>query len=289
MRTLNAKLLGKEIYDLRSNNSITLEDLSKEMHVNKTVVSKWEVGKRVPNLAQIIKMAEYFNVPYNDIVSQAIADDSNEKEVKTTKTRKISTKKLIILLAVCLVVLSIPAFFIIKNLTRNGVRFGKNAVSYKGEWYLMYNGNGSSSLVVDDTYYGEYVVVDTTEMDEFLEEYAKSYEERSEELAGDNAIAVEGEQQFFSLDKKKLNELISKDLNFSDSKFKKTAGVKTVECITKEGEKLQLSFLSQENKDVLYSPSEHPSGVSFWIKAKNVNNALNKRNQLLFGPDLQPP
>lgn len=62
--------ISKAIADLRIGRNITQEDLATALFVSRDLVSKWETGSRRPDWQMIEKIAEYFNVPPDEIVDK---------------------------------------------------------------------------------------------------------------------------------------------------------------------------------------------------------------------------
>ena len=58
-------LVGKKIKELRIFNKMTQEELAKLLYVSKQAVSKWEKGVTLPDIENIIKICELFNVDIN--------------------------------------------------------------------------------------------------------------------------------------------------------------------------------------------------------------------------------
>lgn len=50
MKTIDSFLLGKKLYEIRIKQNITQENLAKSVFVSRTVVSRWESGKIIPDL-----------------------------------------------------------------------------------------------------------------------------------------------------------------------------------------------------------------------------------------------
>ena len=57
--------MGKKIKELRIFNKMTQEELAKLLYVSKQAVSKWEKGVTLPDIENIIKICELFNVDIN--------------------------------------------------------------------------------------------------------------------------------------------------------------------------------------------------------------------------------
>ena len=68
----------KRLKELRHQQERTQADLAKLLGVNRTAISKLELGQQQPNASQFLKMAKYFNVSVDFLLECERADDSNE-------------------------------------------------------------------------------------------------------------------------------------------------------------------------------------------------------------------
>ena len=68
----------KRLKELRRQQERTQADLAKLLGVNRTAISKLELGQQQPNAIQLLKMARYFNVSVDFLLECEQADDSNE-------------------------------------------------------------------------------------------------------------------------------------------------------------------------------------------------------------------
>ncbi len=48
--------------DLRTDNKLSLKQLAKELNVSDVAIGRWEKQLRVPNIIELKKIAEFFNV-----------------------------------------------------------------------------------------------------------------------------------------------------------------------------------------------------------------------------------
>ncbi|MEK4303694.1 helix-turn-helix domain-containing protein [Oceanobacillus sp. FSL K6-0251] len=55
-------MLGKRIAKLRRNKNLTQEELAKELDITRSSLSQYEVNKRQPDYDTLKKIAKYFNV-----------------------------------------------------------------------------------------------------------------------------------------------------------------------------------------------------------------------------------
>ena len=75
---------NKKIQELRKENGITQEELSKILYVSRTAVSKWESGRGYPNLDSLKRIAVYFNVTVDQLLSSkellTVAESDSKKK-----------------------------------------------------------------------------------------------------------------------------------------------------------------------------------------------------------------
>ncbi len=74
--------VGKKIYTLRKENSLTQDDLALKLMVTRQVISKWELGNSLPSIDLIIEISKLFNTPIEEILclnddSKVEVDESN--------------------------------------------------------------------------------------------------------------------------------------------------------------------------------------------------------------------
>lgn len=53
---------GKRLTKLRQGKGFSLEDLAKDLNLDKITLNMWENSKKVLSISKIIKIAKYFNV-----------------------------------------------------------------------------------------------------------------------------------------------------------------------------------------------------------------------------------
>ena len=56
------KNFGKRLTKLREDKGLSLEDMAKDLNLDKTTLKMWENNKKVLTISSIIKIAKYFNV-----------------------------------------------------------------------------------------------------------------------------------------------------------------------------------------------------------------------------------
>ncbi|MGX7163097.1 helix-turn-helix domain-containing protein [Enterococcus massiliensis] len=81
--------IGKIIKEHRKENDLTQEQLAQQFFVTRQLVSKWETGKSYPDLDQVVKLSEFFDLPLDyllkddqEMVSELTFDTKKKKWLK---------------------------------------------------------------------------------------------------------------------------------------------------------------------------------------------------------------
>lgn len=89
--------VGKKIYTLRKENSLTQDDLASKLMVTRQVISKWELGNSLPSIDLIIELSKLFNTTIEEIL--CLNDDSrieiDESNIFKGHNRKYILDKII--------------------------------------------------------------------------------------------------------------------------------------------------------------------------------------------------
>ncbi|MFD3449449.1 helix-turn-helix domain-containing protein [Microbacteriaceae bacterium 4G12] len=65
--------IGKKIKHLRLINKMTQEDVANQLFISRQVISKWELGKSLPDLTNLLALSRLFNVSIDSLLKE----DSN--------------------------------------------------------------------------------------------------------------------------------------------------------------------------------------------------------------------
>ncbi len=65
--------IGKKIKHLRLINNMTQEDVANQLFISRQVISKWELGKSLPDLTNLLALSNLFNVSIDSLLKE----DSN--------------------------------------------------------------------------------------------------------------------------------------------------------------------------------------------------------------------
>ena len=109
--------IGKFLKSLREEMKWSQEQLASKMFVDRTLISKWENGKILPDVNRLIELSNIFNVKLEDILAGERRSNNNkdsEKEIKkyllfqNSKNRKL---KIFIIRLIILVIFLATSFF----------------------------------------------------------------------------------------------------------------------------------------------------------------------------------
>ncbi len=73
------KSLGSILAELWKQNNMTQADLAEKMCVTDKAVSKWERDISCPNIEIIQKLADFFNIPVNELLSAKSSSENIKK------------------------------------------------------------------------------------------------------------------------------------------------------------------------------------------------------------------
>lgn len=78
--------IGQRIYKIRQQKNITQEQLAKDLAVSRQAVSKWESGKAIPDIENLMYISSLYDVSLDELikgddkVSQKIVADASAKK-----------------------------------------------------------------------------------------------------------------------------------------------------------------------------------------------------------------
>ena len=74
--------IGRNIQVLRSRHGLSQRELANIAGVSDKAVSTWELGKKVPRMGAIQKMADYFGIRKSDIIESVSIEPPPKDEAK---------------------------------------------------------------------------------------------------------------------------------------------------------------------------------------------------------------
>ena len=110
---MNKERIGKYIKFLRERNNLTQEELAKKVPVTREAVSKWETGRRIPDIETLIILSNIFNVSIESLLS---GEESNNAVVNLYKDNiKLHKKVGILLLVTILIIITFLIYYFFNN------------------------------------------------------------------------------------------------------------------------------------------------------------------------------
>ena len=106
--------VSERIQELRKNNKESQEQLADKLEVSRQAISKWESGQGVPDVNNIIKLGEIYNVTTDYILRGIEPTPQPEKQRKIMDT--ILKKALMIVLVVVGIALATALFIFLLTL-----------------------------------------------------------------------------------------------------------------------------------------------------------------------------
>jgi len=127
----------KKIRELRKANKLSQEELANRLGVSRQAVSKWETGIVMPDINNLLKLSEIFNVTTDYILKEAEKSFSYYP-IESKPERKIETYKLVALIFLLISILTILTFTTISILQPHEYQIpyeGRNYTGLLAYWY----------------------------------------------------------------------------------------------------------------------------------------------------------
>ena len=63
--------IGNNIKMLRKKNRMTQEQMAKKLYLKRQTLSNYEIGKRVPDIYELVKIADLFDISLDELVGHS--------------------------------------------------------------------------------------------------------------------------------------------------------------------------------------------------------------------------
>lgn len=83
--------IGENIRWLREHQHLTQEEFAKKMDVARTTLASWEQGARSPKFKDALKIADYFGVDIDELLTGNVMLPEEKFELNETETELIRT------------------------------------------------------------------------------------------------------------------------------------------------------------------------------------------------------
>lgn len=145
---MNPEKIGNLIKDLRMKRDMSQEELANELFIDRSVISKWESGKHIPDLKYLVKMSELFNVSLDELVYGETNNQQNQSAVKknfldylvdqNTKYRRSKITTIFLSLAIVLIGITFLIYYFYETYNKTQVyRVGGTSENYMVKDGLM--------------------------------------------------------------------------------------------------------------------------------------------------------
>ena len=81
---------------LRKEKKLTQEDVAKIVNKDYSTIGKWELKQRFPTMSDVIKLANYFNIPLENLLYEKLSNKEkkfDELEILFSKNKDILTEE----------------------------------------------------------------------------------------------------------------------------------------------------------------------------------------------------
>ena len=92
--------IGKKINELRKEKHLSQEELADKIGVSRQTISKWELDETTPDIKQVSKITDYFQISMENFLSDDLVNFTINAEKKNLKLLKISITILLSILVV---------------------------------------------------------------------------------------------------------------------------------------------------------------------------------------------
>lgn len=105
--------IGKIIKENRTDKNMTQEELANELFVSRPLISKWENGKSYPDLEQLLKLSDFFDITLDELL---------KGDKKMTKKLNTIIKRKHLLTGIIIILLMISCFTLYSIWTRQSIK-----------------------------------------------------------------------------------------------------------------------------------------------------------------------
>lgn len=96
--------IGEKIKNERIKNNWTQEDLATKIHVSRSTISSWEVGRNYPNLEIVVELSDLFQISLDQLLREDI-DMIKDTTKKIRQRNFYRVASIILFIAVILIIL----------------------------------------------------------------------------------------------------------------------------------------------------------------------------------------
>ncbi len=106
-------MISKKIASLRKEKKLSIEELSKKLNIESDVINKWEKGDLNPEISDLIKLSEFFDISTDFLLEQTNKRNFTYYERETKPEKKLELYHVIAIIFLTLSSLTIITFVIV--------------------------------------------------------------------------------------------------------------------------------------------------------------------------------
>ena len=123
--------LNEKLYEHRKNKGWSQEEFAEKLNVSRQTVSKWEIGKAVPELDKLIKISDIYQISIDELVKDNIEINFDNKKTIETSEKYKKIKKVIKIL-----ILTVLIIFLLKLIIDSSIiAIRKNIIEEMSNFY----------------------------------------------------------------------------------------------------------------------------------------------------------
>ncbi|MBQ3115413.1 MAG: helix-turn-helix transcriptional regulator [Clostridia bacterium] len=118
MENTTEKIIAQNLIDLRKHKNLKQAELSEAIGYSDKTISRWENGTSTPDISTLIKLAKFYNVTLEDLVSENVIGkyDENSKQKNQEEINIYSVLSLAVVTAWLIAVLVYVGLIMIKQI-----------------------------------------------------------------------------------------------------------------------------------------------------------------------------
>ncbi|HIY57921.1 MAG TPA: helix-turn-helix domain-containing protein [Candidatus Tetragenococcus pullicola] len=135
--------IGERIKKFRNEKKITQQELSEQLHVSRSAISNWEIGRNYPDLDSVILLSDILEISLDKLLRE---DEIMVKEVSEEQRKNVKRKRLLqIIIPLFILSLLVTAFLLYQDVSKVHNFFSPSTV----EMVTVEEDNGNQSQILE--------------------------------------------------------------------------------------------------------------------------------------------
>lgn len=99
--------IGEKIKFLRSDNNLTQKELANKLHVSSQAISNWELNKGFPDISNLIRISDMFNISLDELIKEDTDLKENLLDRKIEKNVNLVFSSIAAIIFISIFILSV--------------------------------------------------------------------------------------------------------------------------------------------------------------------------------------